>query len=392
MEVRPFVVSLDALFFFGSAAFQFGLTSACGRVVGEVLPDALVGGNPDGAPLVDGDRIYGIAGELHLFPLAQRKVAETALVCRPDVSGTIDREVGRVYVEDAVFFVEQAPAVLVVDTLLGDEACDAGAVGGHEEFMAVFGPYEGGNLLARQHLALLFELPVAVDEQTVVCTDPQGCPLVCKGGNAVRAEFAFVAFPTLAVKAEESLRGTDPELFGAVFVKDGRNGVVHHEVPGHLDFDDVRFVVGVLDVVELLDLAGVFVKAAFGAHVYAHGITDLRVALQRDGVVVDPLFTVKFQDAFRGTGPEFALGEEPVLGTARHAGKERGVLRFLRVRYAPFVGERPEGEARRVVVHGRSVVCQGGTGFTHTQLACAYGHFEGDNRGTGCERKSRSKK
>ena len=187
MEVRPFVVLLDALFFFGSAAFQFGLTSACGRVVGEVLPDALVGCNPNSAPLVDRDGIHVIAGELHLFPLAQGEVAEAALVCRPDVSGTVDREVGGVHVEDAVFFVEQAPAVLVVYALFRYEACDTGAVGGHEEFMAVFGPCEGGNLLARQHLALLFELPVAVDEQAVVRTDPQGCTLVCKCGNAVRA-------------------------------------------------------------------------------------------------------------------------------------------------------------------------------------------------------------
>ena len=380
MEVRPFVVLLYGRFFFGGAAFKFGLASAGGRVVGEVAPHALVGGNPDGTALVDGDGVHVIAGELHLFPLAEREVAEAALVRRPDVAGAVDREVGGVQVHDAVFFVEQAPAVLVVHALLGNEARDACAVCGHVEFLAVLGPHERVDFLAGQHLALLLELAVAVYEQAVVGSYPERCALACECGHADGAEFALVALPALAVEAEEALGSADPEFFGAVVVEDRGDGILHHEVPGHLDFDHVRFVVGVLDVVELFDLAAVFVEPALGAHVGAHGVFDLGVALQRYGVVVHPLLTVEFQNAVGGTRPQFALCEESVLGTAGHAGKERGFLGFLGVRYAPFVGEWAKREPCRVVVHGRSVVCQGCTDFAHTQLACANGHFERDNR------------
>ena len=92
-------------------------------------------------------------------------------------------------------------------------------------------------------------------------------------------EFALVALPGLAVEAVERLRGTDPELFGAVLVQDGGDGVLYDQVPGNLDFYDVRFVIGVLDVVELLYLAGEFVEPAFGTCEYADGVLYLRVTL-----------------------------------------------------------------------------------------------------------------
>ena len=53
------------------------------------------------------------------------------------------------------------------------------------------------------------------------------------------AEFLVEGFPALAVKAEESFRCSDPELFGEVFVEDGRDGILDDQVPGHLDFDHV---------------------------------------------------------------------------------------------------------------------------------------------------------
>ena len=206
-----------------------------------------------------------------------------------------------------------------------------------------------------------------------------------EGGDTVVAEFTVVAFPGLAVKAVQRLGCTYPELFGAAFVEDCRDGVLHDQVPGHLDFDHVLFVVGRLDVVEFLYLTNVFVEAMLGTHVDLDRVTDLGVALQRDGVVVDPLFAVKLLDSIGGTSPELALAEESVLGTRRHARKEGGVLGFDGVAHAPFVGQGTEGETGGVVVHGRRVVGKGGTCFAHTQLACTDGHFERDDGGACCK-------
>ena len=49
MVVGPLVVTLNIALGFGGTPFQLGLASAGGGVVRQVAPDALVGGNPDGA-------------------------------------------------------------------------------------------------------------------------------------------------------------------------------------------------------------------------------------------------------------------------------------------------------------------------------------------------------
>ena len=168
--------------------------------------------------------------------------------------------------------------------------------------------------MAREHLALLFEGAVAIDEEAVVCTYPERGALFGERGHVAFAEFLFESLPALAVKAEKALRRSDPELFGEVFVEDGRDGILDDQVPGHLDFDDVRFVVRVFHVIESFHDSGVFVEAAFRADIRAYGVLDFGIALQGDGVVVHPLFAVELENALRGTCPEFTLVEESVLG------------------------------------------------------------------------------
>ena len=280
--VRPFVIALGGFWIFLGAAFEFCLTATSGGVVRQVTPDTEIGCNPDGALAVHGNIVYSIVGELHLFPLAERKVGETALVGCPDVARAIDGESSRIQVHDAVFLVEQAPAVLVVGALFGGEAGDSSTIDCHVKFFAVFGPDECVNLLARENLALLFEGAIAVDEKAVVRTDPKRGALLGECGHTMFAEFLVECFPALAVKTEETLRSSDPELFGQALVEDCCNGVLDDQVPRHLDFDYVGFVIGVLHVVESLHNSGVFIEAAFGSDVGADGVLDLGVALQRD--------------------------------------------------------------------------------------------------------------
>ena len=330
-----------------------------------MAPDALVRCNPDGALAVHRDVVDGVAFELDLFPLAQVEMGEAVFVAGPHVAGTIDGKGLRVQVHDAVFFGEEAPAVLVVNAFLGNQAGNACAFDGHKQFLAVFGPHQGVDFLAGEHLALLFELSVAVQEETVVGAYPEACALVHQGGNAPAAQFFVVVFPGLAVKAEEALGSAYPELFGAVIVDDGRDGVVYHQVPGHLDFYHVGFLFGGLDVVELFYLARVFVNAALRTDINFYGVLDLGVALQGDGVVIYPLFAVVAENALGGSGPEFAFGEKAVLAAGRHLGKEGSGLGIGGVGHAPFVGQGAKGKSCRVVEHGGGVVGHGSAYFTH---------------------------
>ena len=128
----------------------------------------------------------------------------------------------------------------------------------------------------------------------------------------------------------------------------------------------MRFVVGVLDVIECFHDSGVFIESAFGAHVSADGVLNLGVALQGDGIVVDPLFAVELEDALRGACPEFALVEEPVFGAGCHVREERRLFGVCAVGAAPFVGKRSECEACRVVVHGGCVIGKCSSDFAHT--------------------------
>ena len=392
--MHPFVFALGRTFFFGGTAFKFCLTATCGGVVRQVAPYALVGCDPNAATLVHRNIVHLVVGKLHLFPLTKCKVRKTSVVGGPHMSRTVDSKCGRGEVHNAVFLVEQAPTVLVVQALFRNKSCDTCAFNRHVKFLAVFRPHECADFLAREHFTFLFKLTVAVNKQTVFGTDPNRGPLTFEGGNAVVSEFLVVVLPSLAVKTVKGLGCTYPELFGAAFVKDCCNGILDNQVPGHLDFDHVLFVVGRFDVVELLHLAYVFVEAAFSAHINLDGVADLGVTLQRNGMVVHPLFAVEFLNTVGSPCPKFALAKETVLGTRSHARKIGGVLGIGGVAHAPFVGQWSKGKACRVVVHGSRVVGEGGTGFAHTQLTGTNGHFERDNgrtcRKSECGRKNES--
>ena len=94
--VHPFVIAFRDFGIFLGAAFEFCLTTACRGVVWQVAPDAEVGCDPDGALAVHRNVVYSVVRELHLFPLAEREVRETALVRCPDVVRAIDCEGSRV--------------------------------------------------------------------------------------------------------------------------------------------------------------------------------------------------------------------------------------------------------------------------------------------------------